>query len=173
MSDSRRRHDDQMRRSREIMDRVKMAAKGTNEVREMSVDASGVPEVPPLSDEVHDAAKPVPALSTTGSPNKARQTLDAHNVPSSLVEEISQMAAAFIPREDIVSHVATHFPGKQPHELNDIVLAAVSTAESKMPDTKDAKHAQQEDAAFKETRFDRAQASFEARKRDMLNKRAT
>jgi hypothetical protein len=37
------------------------------------------------------------------------------------------MAASLIPKETIIEHVKTHFPEKEVHEVNDIVISALAS----------------------------------------------
>jgi hypothetical protein len=49
-------------------------------------------------------------------------------IDESLLFEINNMAASSIPKETIIEHVNTHFPDKQVHEVNDIVISALASS---------------------------------------------
>jgi hypothetical protein len=93
-------------------------------------------------------------------------TLAAHGVSSALVKEINNMAASRISRESIVKHVQTHFPNKEPHEWNDIVISAISVAGKTQSDPLDTDKASKREAIFQKTRFNQAKQSMEDRMED-------
>lgn len=93
--------------------------------------------------------------------HKLHATLKSHGVADSLVQEINDMATAYIPRETIVQHVKTHYPDKREHEWNDIVIAAVGSQNRKQPDGTDLEKANKENAQFQNEKFQRAKRSFE------------
>jgi hypothetical protein len=188
LQESRKRSQEHIQRSRDVRGRLaEQSNRRAESKKEASVAVDGVlasnPVVPSESTQ-----KPTPAASSphtsfssrsldhisydeNGLGGRAQQTLELHAVPTSLVSEINRMAAASIPREAIVKHLGTHYPDKKSHELNDIVVAAATASQHKQPDTLDTKHAAKEQAAFQNTQFERSQASFEARKREMLRQR--
>eukprot|EP01039_Chlorochromonas_danica_P000474 gene476-513_t len=128
--------------------------------------------VPPRNNMAESTAqRKEEVFDSVKRPIRSHQILQAHNIPESLVDEINRMAASLIPREAIVQHVASHYPAKKTHELNDIVIAAVAIKDKSIPDTTDTKHANKETTAFHSTKFERSQASFEERKRELLKQR--
>lgn len=227
LRESRKRHDEQMRKSREAMEKAhtssvgrrKPVKEGVEELEEVTVAADGarenIPPQPPNAPATSSVTATSPDNNTgrasssleakksggTDSPKSPRdsvpprnmaesspqrkeetfdavkrpirshQILQAHNIPESLVDEINRMAASLIPREAIVQHIASHYPAKKIHELNDIVIAAVAIKDKTIPDTTDTKHATKETTAFHSTKFERSQASFEERKKELLKQR--
>jgi hypothetical protein len=93
-------------------------------------------------------------------------TLAAHGVSSALVKEINSMASSQIPRESIVKHVQTHFPNKEPHEWNDIVISAISVAGKSQSEPLDTDKASKREAMFQKNRFNLAKQSMEDRMED-------
>lgn len=92
---------------------------------------------------------------------KMDSTLRAHGVSDSLVREINNMASSYIPRETIVRHVQTHFPNKDQHEWNDIVISAISAAGKAQPDSLDTAKSSTAAATFQKEQFARAKRSME------------
>jgi hypothetical protein len=92
---------------------------------------------------------------------RVHTTLDSHGVSGSLIKEINNMATSFIPREAIVKHVKAHFPNKQPHEWNDIVISAINAAGKDQPDSLDTSKADAQDANFRKLKFQRAKDSMQ------------
>jgi hypothetical protein len=116
--------------------------------------------------ELHDRhINAVPQHSSgddKGPPTRAHTTLDSHGVSGSLIKEINNMATSFIPREAIVKHVKAHFPNKQPHEWNDIVITAINAAGKDQPDSLDTNKANAQDADFRRLKFQRAKDSMQS-----------
>ena len=92
---------------------------------------------------------------------KMESTLKAHGVSDSLVREINNMASSYIPRETIVKHVQTHFPNKDQHEWNDIVISAISAAGNTQPDSLATAKSSKAAADFQKEQFKRAKQSME------------
>lgn len=105
--------------------------------------------------------------SSTSSPSDPRpthrlqSTLDAHGVSDSLVQEINNMATSSISREHLVQHVQSHFPHKQSHELNDIVVAAIAVQGRRQPDSPDRTKAIQLEMVMDRARFDSAKKTMD------------
>lgn len=99
-------------------------------------------------------------VASEGEP-KMESTLKAHGVSDSLVREINNMASSYIPRETIVRHVQTHFPNKDQHEWNDIVISAISSAGNAQPDALATGKSSKAAATFQKEQFKRAKQSLE------------
>ena len=54
----------------------------------------------------------------------AQKLLEKHRVSKSTTQEIVRMSAQNIPKETIVQHMQTHFPGKSSGDINNIIVAA-------------------------------------------------
>lgn len=93
--------------------------------------------------------------------HRLQSTLDAHGVSDSLVQEINNMATSSISKEHLVLHVQSHFPHKQSHELNDIVLAAIAVQGHRQPDSPDRSKAIQQEIAMDRARFDSAKKTMD------------
>jgi hypothetical protein len=125
---------------------------------------------PAVSDElkrVHDERVLIANERGTKSPEhvpsvepKMHSTLEAHGVSDSLVREINNMASSYIPRETIVKHVQTHFPNKDQHEWNDIVISAISVAGKVQPDSLDTTKSSKNAANMQKQQFERAKQTL-------------
>lgn len=93
--------------------------------------------------------------------SKMHSTLSSHGVSSALAKEINNMASSFIPRETIVKHVQTHFPNKEPHEWNDIVISAISAAGKSQPNSLETNKAETKYAEFRKHKFDQAKETLQ------------
>jgi len=87
--------------------------------------------------------------------------LDAHGVSDTLIQEINNMATSSISKEHLVLHVQSHFPHKQSHELNDIVVAAIAVQGRRQPDSPDRTKAIQQEIAVDRTRFYNAKKTMD------------
>lgn len=92
---------------------------------------------------------------------KVSHTLKEHGVSDSLVREINNMASSYIPRETIVKHVQAHFPNKDQHEWNDIVISAISAAGKAQPDSLATTKSSKVQASFQQQQFQKAKDSLE------------
>lgn len=129
----------------------------------------------PVVGKLHDSATPIAAhnelMSSVVLPERKEKapvsqthaTLAAHGVSTALVKEINNMATSYIPREDIIKHVRTHFPNKQPHEWNDIVISAISSQNKAQPESLETNRADKNDATLQKRRFNQAKDGLENR----------
>mmetsp|Transcript_25030 Transcript_25030/g.41717 ORF Transcript_25030/g.41717 Transcript_25030/m.41717 type:complete len:204 (-) Transcript_25030:126-737(-) len=116
---------------------------------------------------VHEKVQVVPPKPATAArkvlkedENKMATALKYHGVSDGLVHEINNMASASIPREHIVKHVQTHYPNKDPHEWNDIVISAIGVTGKAQPDTLDMKKSAQQELNMNKRRFEHAKKSM-------------
>lgn len=109
-----------------------------------------------LSERSRDPGSSNPSLT-----HRLQSTLDAHGISDSLVQEINNMATSSISREHLVLHVQSHFPHKQSHELNDIVVAAIAVQGRRQPDGPDRTKAIQQEMAMDRARFDSAKKTMD------------
>lgn len=115
-----------------------------------------------LSERSRDPGSSSSSSSTDPRPtHRLQSTLDAHGVSDSLVQEINNMATSSISREHLVLHVQSHFPHKQSHELNDIVVAAIAVQGHRQPDSSDRSKAIQLEMAMDRARFDSAKKTMD------------
>lgn len=96
-----------------------------------------------------------------GPDHKMHSTLAAHGVSDSLVREINNMASSNIQREAIVKHVQTHFPDKDPHEWNDIVVSAIGVAGKAQPDASQTTKSSRNEALLQRQKFKRDKRTLE------------
>mmetsp|Transcript_82862 Transcript_82862/g.162453 ORF Transcript_82862/g.162453 Transcript_82862/m.162453 type:complete len:198 (+) Transcript_82862:35-628(+) len=104
-----------------------------------------------------------PTIPRQESRSKMHSTLSAHGVSHALFKEINNMAASYIPREAIVKHVQTHFPNKEPHEWNDIVISAIAAAGKVQPGESDTSKATRNEASLQKKKFEHAMDSLQGR----------
>lgn len=88
--------------------------------------------------------------------------LTRHSVSEEMVDDISRMAKASIPRESIIQHIKQHYPDKRPDEWNDIVVAAMGKRQQVI-EPMDTDHAHQVSMENKKRRFEQAKTSFQQR----------
>lgn len=134
--------------------------------------AAAKARIPAASDEfkrAHDERVLIANERATKSPEQTREpsaepkmhsTLEAHGVSDSLVREINNMASSYIPRETIVKHVQTHFPNKEQHEWNDIVISAISVAGKVQPDSLDTTKSSKNAANMQKQQFEKAKQTL-------------
>lgn len=108
-----------------------------------------------------EAARRSPATSNHGS---MEATLDHHGVPENLMREIHSMASSYIPRETIVKHVKSHFPGKSESDWNDIVVSAIGVGGRAMPKNQDFKKANAVRHKLKKEKFEKEKERLAAKK---------
>ena len=128
-----------------------------------------IPEVSDVAKNVHDshvaavAEKKLAGVEQIVSRSKDRKVVSAlreHGVSDSLVREINNMASSYIPRETIVKHVQSHFPNKDAHEWNDIVISAISSAGKEQPDSLATTKSSKVKANFQQQQFQKAKDSL-------------
>lgn len=100
-------------------------------------------------------------VDSLGPEHKMHSTLAAHGVKDTLVREINNMAASNIQRDAIVKHVQTHFPDKDPHEWNDIVVSAIGVSGKFQPDVSQTTKSSRNEALLQQQRFKRDKRSLE------------
>jgi len=135
--------------------------------------AAAKKKIPELSNDarkVHDShtgaitEKKVTSGEQTVSRSEDRKVAGAlreHGVSDSLVREINNMASSYIPRETIVKHVQSHFPNKEQHEWNDIVISAISAKGKEQPDSLATTKSSKAQANFQQQQFQKAKDSLE------------
>jgi hypothetical protein len=99
--------------------------------------------------------------SSTGV-GETRALLESHGVSDAVIQEINRMAASKVPREHLVQHIRSHFPGKKTDDLNDIVVSALNAAHRDTPKSA-LDHAKKDELLFNAAKFQRNKASFESR----------
>lgn len=114
-----------------------------------------------LSERSRDPSSSISNPSDPRPTHRLQSTLDAHGISDSLVQEINNMATSSISREHLVLHVQSHFPHKQSHELNDIVVAAIAVQGRRQPDGPDRTKAIQQEMAMDRARFDSAKKTMD------------
>lgn len=115
-----------------------------------------------LAERLSERSRDLSGSSTSrDSTHRLQSTLDAHGVSDSLVQEINNMATSSISREHLVLHVQSHFPHKQSHELNDIVVAAIAVQGRRQPDSPDRTKAIQLEMLMDRARFDSAKKTMD------------
>ena len=144
-----------------LQQRAKSRAEGINQ-RKIE-DSNSISDAKQRHEEV------VSSISTSNptqeshkpSNHKMKGTLEVHGVSHALVKEINNMASASISREAIIKHVQTHFPNKDPHEWNDIVISAINVAGKSMPDPLQTNKASQNEVLQQKRKFQQAKQSLE------------
>ena len=98
----------------------------------------------------------------------AHRKLQQHNVRAEVVREVANLASSNLRRQDIVSHVQTHFPDKSRAEANDIVLAATMAAGKPLPKEQDMRAAQANARRQKLIEFNEGKKRIERTKKRLL-----
>jgi hypothetical protein len=111
-------------------------------------------------DEVVYLTDNSPSQASQTSTRKMKTSVSSHGVDDGLAREINSLASSFIPRESIVQHVKTHFPEKDPHEWNDIVISAVGAAGKTQPNSQETVQASKREANLLKNRFQRAKRNL-------------